>query len=93
MADTGGFNEVVPLRKRRRRRGARSGGGFAMIEVLVSIVILTIGLLGFAALFAKVQQAGNEAYDRAQALLLLESIVNRISANRPAAVSSPGAVR
>ena len=56
-----------------------------MIEVLVSIVILTIGLLGFAALFARVQQAGNEAYDRAQALLLLESMVNRISANRPAA--------
>ena len=59
--------------------------GFSMIEVLVSIVIMTIGLLGFAGLFVRSQQAGIEAYDRAQALLLVESMVNRISTNRQTA--------
>jgi type IV pilus assembly protein PilV len=60
-------------------------GGFSMIEVLVSIVILMFGLLGFAGLYVKSLQAASEAYDRVQALLLAESMVNRISMNRQTA--------
>jgi type IV pilus assembly protein PilV len=53
-----------------------------MIEVLVTIVILAFGLLGLAALQAKIQAAESESYQRAQALLLLQDMADRISANR-----------
>ena len=53
-----------------------------MIEVLVTIVILTIGLLGAAALQARMQVAQAEAYHRAHAVLLLRDMVDRLNANR-----------
>jgi type IV pilus assembly protein PilV len=56
--------------------------GVTMIEVLISIVILTIGLLGVAALQAQMQTAEREAYQRTQALMLLQDMVARINANR-----------
>src|SRR4051812_34767512 len=59
--------------------------GFTMIEVLVSLFIVTLGLLGLAALQAKAQQAELESYQRAQALVLVQDMVDRINANRKTA--------
>jgi type IV pilus assembly protein PilV len=59
--------------------------GTSMIEVLVTIVILTFGLLGLVGLQTKLQVSEMEAYQRAQALILLEDMANRISSNRTAA--------
>ncbi|WP_375740175.1 type IV pilus modification protein PilV [Pseudomonas boanensis] len=59
--------------------------GLTLIEVLVTILILSIGLLGMAGLQARLQQSEMEAYQRAQALLLLDDMANRIAANRNAA--------
>ncbi len=56
--------------------------GVTMIEVLISIVILTIGLLGAAGLQFQMQNAENEAYQRTQAIVLLQDMVARINANR-----------
>lgn len=56
--------------------------GFTMIEVLVTIIILTIGLLGLAGLQARLQVAEIEAYQRSQAILVLQDMVARINANR-----------
>lgn len=56
--------------------------GVTMIEVLVTIVILTIGLLGVAGLQARMQLAEVESYHRSHAIVLLQDIVDRISANR-----------
>lgn len=56
--------------------------GVTMIEVLVTIVILTIGLLGLAGLQSRLQVSEVEAYQRAQALILLEDMANRITVNR-----------
>ena len=53
-----------------------------MLEVLISIVIIAIGLLGMAALQGKAQQAELESYQRAQALLLVQDMVSRINNNR-----------
>ena len=53
-----------------------------MIEVLVTIMILTIGLLGVAGLQARMQLAQAEVHHRTQAVLLLREMVNRINANR-----------
>jgi type IV pilus assembly protein PilV len=56
--------------------------GFTMIEVLVSILIIVLGLLGLAGLQARMQQAEFESYQRTQALILLNDMVDRINVNR-----------
>lgn len=64
---------------------ARRQAGIAMMESLMSMVVLLVGLLGIVGLQAKTQTSQFEAYQRAQALLLLDDMVNRITANRYAA--------
>lgn len=61
--------------------------GTSMIEVLVTIVILTFGLLGLVGLQTKLQVSEMEAYQRAQALILLEDMATRIASNRNFAAS------
>ena len=61
--------------------------GVTMIEVLVTIVILTFGLLGVVALQARMQVAQSESYQRSQAILLMQDIVDRVNANRSNALN------
>lgn len=63
-------------------RSPHANRGATMIEVLVTIVIVVIGLLGLASLQARLQVAEMESYQRAQALILLGDMVNRMEANR-----------
>jgi type IV pilus assembly protein PilV len=53
-----------------------------MIEVLVSIVIVVLGVLGLAGLQSHATLAEMESFQRAQAILLLQDMVDRINANR-----------
>src|ERR1700757_357164 len=59
--------------------------GFTLIEVLISLLILTLGLLGLAGMQAVAQRAELESYQRAQALVLLQDMVDRVNANRKVA--------
>lgn len=65
----------------------RHAAGVSLIEVLVSVVILSFGLLGLANLQGKMHVAEVEAYQRSQAVLALSDISERISANRTQAAS------
>jgi type IV pilus assembly protein PilV len=56
--------------------------GFSLIEVMVTVAILSIGLLGLAGLQARGLAAQKEAYQRAQALALLKDMAGRIQSNR-----------
>jgi len=56
--------------------------GVSLIEVLVTIVILAVGLLGLAGMQVRLQSSEIESYQRTHALILLEDMANRISANR-----------
>ncbi|MFD2836257.1 type IV pilus modification protein PilV [Azotobacter vinelandii] len=71
------------MTRRRFRRSEQTG--VTLIEVLVTLLILSVGLLGMAALQVRLQQSEMEVYQRVQALLLLSDMANRISANRNAA--------
>lgn len=73
---------VRPRRACNSASTAKSSQGFTMIEVLVTLVVLALGLLGVMGLQARGQQAELESYQRAQALVLLQDMVDRISANR-----------
>jgi type IV pilus assembly protein PilV len=61
---------------------ARNQTGFSMIEVLITIAILMVGLLGLAGLQTRVATAEFEAYQRAQALVIIQDILERMSANK-----------
>jgi type IV pilus assembly protein PilV len=55
--------------------------GLSLVEVLVTVVILAFGLLGIAALQAKMQVGSIEAYQRAQAVVLLDDMRARLLGN------------
>ena len=61
---------------------AKYQSGFSMIEILITLIIILIGLLGIAALQARAQMLELESYQRAQALILMSDIVDRININR-----------
>lgn len=62
----------------------RSQQGSSLIEVLVTLVILMIGLLGLVGLMVQSQRSQTESYQRVQALVVMQDMVNRINANRKA---------
>lgn len=63
----------------------RTQQGFGLIEVLVAMVVLMVGLLGLVGLMLQSQRAQMESYQRVQALVLMQDMVNRINSNRKAA--------
>lgn len=64
-----------PVRADKYRRGT------TMVEILITIVILAFGLLGLAALQSKMHLGLVESYQRAQAVVLLSDLSERINAN------------
>ena len=66
----------------KRSSGSLRQRGVSLIEVLVTILILSIGLLGVAGLQSRLQMSEMEAYQRSQALILLNDMANRMAANR-----------
>jgi len=63
-------------------RMRRAAAGFALIESMVTIVVIAFGLLGVAGLVSRSFVTEAEANQRTQAQLLLQDMVSRIEANR-----------
>jgi type IV pilus assembly protein PilV len=55
--------------------------GTSLLEVMITMVLVAFGLLGIAAFQSKAQVGSIEAYQRAQAVLLLEDLQSRINGN------------
>jgi type IV pilus assembly protein PilV len=64
-----------------RKRGTRRSAGFSLIEVLISMVILSFALLGTAALSASGLKDTDESYYRSQATCVAGDILDRMRAN------------
>lgn len=62
-------------------------GGFSLLEVLIALLILSIGLLGIAALQTVSLRSNHGAYQRSQATFLAYGIIDSIRANRDAALN------
>ncbi len=65
--------------------------GFSLVELLVSVVILSIGVLGTVALQARALNDNQDAYLRTQAIFLAYDMGDRINANPKGWVTVPSA--
>jgi type IV pilus assembly protein PilV len=72
---------LTPARQRRPRHQA----GATLIEVLVAVLILSIGLLGIAGLQARALQNNQSAFERSQAVMLSYFMLDAMRANVDAA--------
>ena len=56
--------------------------GFTLVEALVALVVLSIGMLGIAALYVETLRASRSALVRTEAVSLAADLADRIRANR-----------
>jgi len=55
--------------------------GFSLVEVLIALVIMSVGMLGIAGLYVQGMQAGRTSMFRHQAVILAGDVADRIRAN------------
>jgi len=70
--------------RRSRFRSSRYGDssrGFSIIEVLITLLVFSVGLLGYASLQNRAQKAQLEVYQRVYALNLVDYMVDQIRSN------------
>src|SRR5437016_13881334 len=77
----------VTIRVVQRAMPNRAACGFSMVEMLVALVVLAVGMLGVASLFATALHSGSSAISRMQAVNLAADIADRIRANRRAGIA------
>lgn len=61
----------------------RNQRGVTLLEVLISIIVLSVGLLGYAGLQTVSMKNNTSAFQRSQATMLTYDIVDRMRANKP----------
>jgi type IV pilus assembly protein PilV len=65
--------------------------GFGLIEALVALVVISVGMIGIAALYGQGLRASSTAYYRTQAVNLASDMADRIRVNRRGGASYGGA--
>ncbi|AHY59561.1 type IV pilus modification protein PilV [Stenotrophomonas rhizophila] len=70
------------MKRFRAPGGRRAAGGFSMIEVLITIIVLAFGLLGFALLQTMNVRFVQSANYRTQATNLAYDLIDQMRANR-----------
>jgi type IV pilus assembly protein PilV len=71
------------------RNKQRPQAGFSLLEVLITMLIVSFGLLGIAGIVVTSLKNTQGSYARSQASLLANDIIDRMRANRTAAEASP----
>ena len=69
-----------------KRRPPAGHNGFSMIEVLITLLIISLALLGTAGLQAYSMRLNQGGQFRTQAVFLVADLAERIEANKPGAV-------
>ena len=59
----------------------RRSRGFSLVEVLIALVIMSVGMLGIAGLYVQSMQAGRTSMFRHNAVILVGDVADRIRAN------------
>jgi type IV pilus assembly protein PilV len=80
-----GAIRVPPHRANERQTQRQSGVG--LIEVLIALLVLSLGLLGIAAMQGAALRNNHSAADRSMGAILTHSIIDSLRANRAAALA------
>jgi type IV pilus assembly protein PilV len=72
----------TPRHYRQANPGARKARGFSMVEVLVSIVVLSFGLLGMVGMQASALKSNREARLQSTAITLARELAEMIRGNK-----------
>ena len=75
------------LKRNMKQRTGRSEQGLTLIEVLVALLVLSIGMLGLAALQASGLSFNHDSYMRTQATTLAYDVIERMRIDRDKAVN------
>ncbi|MEZ5542040.1 MAG: type IV pilus modification protein PilV [Pseudomonadota bacterium] len=67
---------------------SRRQSGFSLLEVLIAIIVLSIGLLGHSKIQALGVRAGTDAHLRTEATFLANDMIERMRSNRPSVASN-----
>jgi type IV pilus assembly protein PilV len=81
------FHFALHVTQSSRLARANKHSGFTLIEVMVTLIVLSTGLLGVAGLQLTALKNNDSAYFRSQASLYCYEIVDRMRANRGAATA------
>jgi type IV pilus assembly protein PilV len=71
-------------------RADRNQRGFSLVEVLIALIIMSVGMLGIAGLYVQSMQAGRTSLFRHHAVTLAGDVADRIRANPTAGVAYAG---
>jgi type IV pilus assembly protein PilV len=71
-------------------RAGRNQRGFSLVEVLIALIIMSVGMLGIAGLYVQSMQAGRTSLFRHHAVTLAGDVADRIRANPTAGVAYTG---
>ncbi len=65
----------------RNPAGVRRGRGFTMIEVMITVLVLSVGMLAIVSLQATAKRSTHQAWQRSLAVNLADSIIERMRIN------------
>ena len=72
------------------RNSSMKQRGFSLVEVLIALVIMSVGMLGIAGLYVQSLQAGRTSMLRHHAVTLAGDVADRIRANPRAGIAYEG---
>jgi type IV pilus assembly protein PilV len=79
------------MNKRRDIQAPRQAAGFTLVESLVAMVVISVGMLGIAAMYVEGLRAGRTSIYRTAAVDLAADMADRIRANPNAQAAYAGA--
>jgi type IV pilus assembly protein PilV len=71
-------------------KNVRDQSGFGLVESLVALVVISVGMIGIAALYGQGLRASTTAFYRIQAVNLAADMADRIRVNRRAGAAYNG---